>query len=106
MRQRAPDRSHVRAYPSTNMDPALMIFGGMIAVFLVGSFLLGWHPRRGRQVAGDLRHTPDYAAMSDIESHDIDDMLDGINERRRRAGRRDLGEELADEFLRGTWDGD
>jgi hypothetical protein len=89
-----------------NMAPAVMIFAAMIAVFLVGSFLLGWRPRRDRQLAGDLRQTPDYAAMSEIESHDIDDMLDGINERRRRTGRRDLGEELADELLRGTWDGD
>ena len=73
---------------------------------MVWSFLFGRHPRRGRQLAGDVRGGPDYAAMSEIESHDIDDMLDGINERRRRAGRRDLGEELADELLRATWDGD
>jgi hypothetical protein len=88
------------------MDPALVLFGGMIAVFVVCSFLLGWHPHRGRQLAGELRRTPDYAAMSEIESHDVDDMLDAIHEYRRRAGRRDVGEELADEFLRGTWDGD
>jgi hypothetical protein len=37
------------------------------------------------------------------EEHDIDDMLDAINERRRRAGRRDIGEELADELMRSTW---
>ena len=38
------------------------------------------------------------------EKHDIDDMIDAINEHRRRAGRRDIGEELADELLRSTWD--
>lgn len=81
------------------VDPALVLFGGMIAVFVVCAFLLGRQP-------GEPRRTPDYAAMSEIESHDIDDMLDGINARRRRTGRRELGAELADELLRGTWDGD
>jgi hypothetical protein len=38
------------------------------------------------------------------ERHDVDDMLDAINEHRQRAGRRDIGEELADELLRSTWD--
>ena len=46
----------------------------------------------------------DYEAMADVESHDVDDMLDAIAERRRRTGRREVGEELADELLRGTWD--
>lgn len=82
------------------MGPALVLFGGMIAVFVVCSFLLGRHPGRG------VRHTPDYAAMSEIESHDVEDMVDSINEYRRRAGRRAVGEEIADEFLRGTWDDD
>ena len=54
------------------------------------------------------RHTArqgiDYEAMADVESHDVDDMLDAIAERRRRTGRREVGEELADELLRGTWD--
>jgi hypothetical protein len=86
------------------VDPALVLVGGMIAVFVVCSLLLGRHPRR--ELVDERRHTPDYAAMSEIEAHDVDDMLDGINERRRRAGRRDVGEELADELLRGTWDGD
>ena len=30
--------------------------------------------------------------------------LDAIAEYRRRAGRRDIGEEIADEMLRSTWD--
>ena len=38
-----------------------------------------------------------------IEEHDIDDMLEAIAERRRRAGRREIGDELGDELLRGTW---
>jgi hypothetical protein len=46
----------------------------------------------------------DYEAMAEVESHDVDDMLNAIAERRRRTGRRDVGEELGDELLRGTWD--
>ncbi|HET7051450.1 MAG TPA: hypothetical protein VFI54_24495 [Solirubrobacteraceae bacterium] len=41
-------------------------------------------------------------AEADVEEHDVDDMLDAISEYRRRAGRRDLGEELAGELLRST----
>ena len=83
------------------MDPVLVIVVGMVALLVVCSLLVGWDPRRERQLLG-----PDYAAMSEIESHDVEDMLDGINERRRRAGKRDLGEELSDDFLRSTWDDD
>jgi Tfp pilus assembly protein PilX len=43
-------------------------------------------------------------AQADVESRDIDDMLDAISEYRRRAGQRDVGEEIADEILRSTWD--
>jgi hypothetical protein len=43
-------------------------------------------------------------ADAEMEEHDIDDMIDAIAERRRRPGRRDIGEELADELLRGGWD--
>jgi hypothetical protein len=39
-------------------------------------------------------------AEADLEEHDVDDMLDAISEHHRRAGRRDLGEELADELPR------
>lgn len=42
-------------------------------------------------------------AAADVEEHDVDDMLDAIGRYRRRGGRRDIGEELADELLRGTW---
>ena len=77
------------------MGPVLVIVGAM-AVFVVVSMLFAKEP----QVRGGL----DYGAMAEIESHDVDDMLEAINERRRRAGKRDLGEELADELLRGSWD--
>jgi hypothetical protein len=56
------------------------------------------NPRRRRR-----RHGPDYGAMAEIEEHDIEQMLDGINDRRRRTGRRPIGDELADELLRSTW---
>jgi hypothetical protein len=42
-------------------------------------------------------------AEAEVEDHDIDDMLEAISAYRRRAGRRDVGEELADEVMRGSW---
>jgi hypothetical protein len=86
------------------MDPLLVLIGGPIAVLALFALGLAWHPRRGRELVGELRHGRDYDAMLDVESHDTDDMLDGINEHRRRTGRRDVGEELSDELMRGTWD--
>ena len=50
------------------------------------------------------RHGIDHEAMADIEAHDVDDMIDAIAEGRARSGRREIGEELGDELLRGTWD--
>ena len=81
------------------MDPALVILGGMIAIFVLCSLLLGRQPGSGHQPVG-----PDYAAMAETESHDVDDMLDAIHDYRRRTGRRDVGEEMADELLRDAWD--
>jgi hypothetical protein len=56
-------------------------------------------PGRDSQIHG--RRTE---ADAEVEDHDIDQMLDAINEHRRRAGRREIGEELADELMRSTWD--
>jgi membrane AbrB-like protein len=61
------------------------------------------HPPRPTR-SEPLRQGPDYETMAEVEEHDVDDMLDGIAERRRRRGGRDLGEELADELIRGTWE--
>jgi hypothetical protein len=63
-------------------------------------------PRRasgGRREDSSL-HSRRAAAEADVEDRDIDDMLDAIAELRRRNGRREIGEELADELMRGTWD--
>jgi hypothetical protein len=43
-------------------------------------------------------------AQADVEGRDIDDMLDAIAEYRRRAGHRGIGEQIADEIVRSTWD--
>jgi hypothetical protein len=43
-------------------------------------------------------------AEAEVEGHDIDEMVAAISAYRRRAGRRDVGEELADELMRGGWD--
>ena len=56
-------------------------------------------PRKDRE--SDRRRAE---AEAEVEGHDIDDMLEAISAYRRRAGRRDVGEELADELMRGSWD--
>jgi hypothetical protein len=86
------------------MDPLLVLFGGLVAFFVVFSFLLAWHPKRGRELVGELRPWKDHDRMAEIDAHDTDQMLDGIIELRRRAGRREVGDELGDELMRGTWE--
>jgi hypothetical protein len=84
------------------MQLPLILFGAIVA-FVVLAVALSWNPRRARESVAERGHGPDYGAMAEIEAHDTDDMLDGIGERRRRTGGRDVGEELADELVRGTW---
>lgn len=86
------------------MDPLLVLIGVPIAVLLAFAIVLAWHPRRGRELVGELRRGRDYERMVDIEGSDTDAMLDATNEYRRRAGRRSVGDELADELTRGTWE--
>ena len=77
------------------MSPVLLVACAVLLVVIVAS--LPAPSRRRRQGV-------DYEAMAEVESHDVDDMVDAIAERRARSGRRPIGEELADELLRGTWD--
>jgi hypothetical protein len=77
------------------MSPVVLLAVAVLLVVLVAS--LPDPPSR-------RRHGLDYEAMADVESHDVDDMLDAIAERRARTGRRAVGEELGDELLRGTWE--
>jgi hypothetical protein len=84
----------------------LMLIGIPIAALVGFALLLAWHPRRGRELVGELRPWRDHEAMAEVDAHDTDDMLDGISEHRQRTGRRDVGEELADDLIRGTWHAD
>ncbi len=59
---------------------------------------------RDSELVGELRPWKDHEAQAEIEAHDTDQMLDSINDHRRRRGGRDIGEELADEAIRGTWE--
>jgi hypothetical protein len=80
----------------------LVIFGGLVLFLTLFALALGaWHPKRGSQIVG--RSLRDEGAEAEIEEHDIDQMIDSLNDLRRRSGRREVGEELADEALRATW---
>ena len=43
----------------------------------------------------------DHAAEAEIEEHDIDEMIEARNERRRRLGRPEIGDDLESEIQRG-----
>jgi hypothetical protein len=87
------------------MDPLLVIVGTPVLLLLLLALLVGWRsPKRGRELVGELRPWKDYGRMAEVEEHDTDEMLDSIEEHRRRRGGRSVGEELADEAMRGTWE--
>jgi hypothetical protein len=59
-----------------------------------------WLASRSHPSPARRRHGHDYGAMAEIEEADIGQMIDGINERRRRNGRPEIGDELAAELVR------
>ena len=76
------------------MDPVLIILGVLVLVLL--GLILSMatsQPYSRRHVGRGPVHTE--AGDAEIEAVDIDQMLDALNERRRRAGRPPIGDELA-----------
>ena len=81
------------------MDPVIAVFGGMIIAIVAVVVLAGvFHPKTGRQIVGGSLRSDE--AEAEIEAVDIDQMIEARNERRRRAGRPEIGDELAREALR------
>ena len=77
----------------------VVVMGGMVLAFVIIIVLAGlFHPRSGQMIVG--RSLRDHEAEADIEAHDIDEMIEARNERRRRLGKPDIGDELAREALR------
>ena len=71
------------------IDPLLgsaAFFGAMLVPVLLAR---GAHPPPSRR-----SHGIDHGAMAEIEENDIEQMLEGIAERRRRNGKDSIGDEL------------
>jgi hypothetical protein len=75
------------------MDPLVLIIASLLAV--VAASALAFSARRA---SGPSER--DYEAEAEIEAHDIDQMIEARNERRRAAGRPEIGEEMAAEIRR------
>lgn len=87
----------------------LLVFSAIgVSSFLVQLARIVGSPRKAdRTDRGRTEHPIEERraeAQAQMESHDIEDMLDAIAEYRRRAGRRSIGEELSDEWLRSSWE--
>ena len=81
----------------------VVVMGGMVLAFVIIIVLAGlFHPKSGNAIVG--RSLRDHAAEAEIEDNDIEQMIEARNERRRRLGKPDIGEELAREALRGEPD--
>jgi hypothetical protein len=80
------------------VDPvvgSVALFGAVLVPVLVAR---GAHPRNPRRP-----HGLDHGAMAEIEERDIEQMIDGLAERRRRNGKRSIADELSEEALRSPW---
>jgi hypothetical protein len=81
------------------VDPFVVIIGGLVLFFVLFVLALGmFHPRSGRQIVGKSLRSDE--AEAEIEATDIDQMVDARDERRRRAGRPGIGDELEREVRR------
>jgi hypothetical protein len=91
---------------------AALVLAGVLAALVALATLAQRRRRRGGGAAAPANprradselHRQRAAAQAEVEEHDIDAMVDALNELRRRRGGREIGEELADELMRGTWD--
>jgi hypothetical protein len=93
------------------VETVLVVVGAVVVMLALAALVVA----RGRQATrmtdrarprrpDSELHRQRAAAEAEVEDHDIDAMLDALNERRRRRQARDIGEELADELRRSTWD--
>jgi hypothetical protein len=84
-----------RAYPERVLHPlvaTVLLFAALLVPVALASSA---HPKPQRR-----RHGRDYGAMAEVEENDIGQMIEGINERRRRRGSPEIGDDLAAELLR------
>jgi hypothetical protein len=63
----------------------------VVLLFVMIAFMA--KPSRPRLLVGESPQ--DHAAQADIEDHDIDEMIEARNERRRRLGKPEIGDDLA-----------
>jgi hypothetical protein len=68
----------------------------VLVLFVLIAFMA--KPSQPRLLAGQSPR--DHGADADIEDHDIDQMIEARNERRRRLGKPEIGDELAAELAR------
>ena len=82
------------------MDPFTVIFGGLLAFFVISTLLLGIFSKRSALDILDWKPTrsPETEAQNDID--DIQQMIDAQNELRRRRGLPERNEEEIEASVR------
>jgi hypothetical protein len=75
----------------------------VVAFAVVIALAALFDPRSGRAIVGGSLRSDE--AEAEIEAVDIDQMIEARNERRRLAGRPEIGDELAREALRRSPEG-
>ena len=86
------------------METVLLVIAAAALIVVAVVLLRRDTPATGPRHDDARLHRERAGSDADVEDSDIDSMLDAINERRRRRQAREVGEELSDELLRGTWE--
>ena len=89
-------RDAIRALTLVAVAAIVVILALIFVLFVLILFMA--QPAKPRLLAG--QSPQDHAAQADIEDHDIDEMIEARNERRRRLGRPEIGDELSAELQR------
>jgi hypothetical protein len=77
------------------VDPVVGSVASFGAILVPVLLARSAHPPAPRRA-----HGLDHGAMAEVEENDIEQMIDGIAERRRRNGKPSYGDELANDLLR------
>jgi hypothetical protein len=91
-------RDAIRALTLVGVAAIVVILALIFVLFVLILFMA--QPAKPRLLAG--QSPQDHEAQAEIEEHDIDEMIEARNERRRRLGRPEIGDDLVAEAQRRT----
>ena len=79
------------------MTSLLIALGVLFLLLVIIAIVSGRRAEMPRSLSGAAHREAAMAAQADVEDHDIEQMIEARNALRRRIGRPEIGDELAEE---------